>query len=117
MSYQELTHHISKNLKHMHKESPDLMQSFHALSQNALKEGVLNPKTKEFIALAIGVANRCDGCIGFHTKALVKLGTSFEELTEVLGVAVLMGGGPSLMFAANAVEAFHEFTALQQPTE
>lgn len=40
MSYQELTHRISKNLKHMHKESPDLMQSFHALSQNALKEGI-----------------------------------------------------------------------------
>ena len=53
MSYQELTHHISKNLKHMHKESPDLMQSFHALSQNALKEGVLDPKTKEFIATSL----------------------------------------------------------------
>ena len=64
----------------------------------------------ELIALAIGVANRCDGCIGFHVRTLVKMGMSFEELNEVLGIAVYMGGGPSLMYAANAVTAFNEFS-------
>ena len=33
-----------------------------------------------------------------------------EELNEVLGIAVYMGGGPSLMYAANAVTAFNEFS-------
>ena len=61
--------------------------------------------------LAIGVSARCDGCIGFHVRTLVKMGMTLQELEEVLGIAVYMGGGPSLMYAANALEAFKEFTA------
>ena len=72
---------------------------------------MLDEKTKELIALAIGVALRCDGCIGFHTKALVQLGTSKEELNEMLNVALYMGGGPSLMYATHALAAFDEFQA------
>ncbi|MDP3615359.1 MAG: carboxymuconolactone decarboxylase family protein, partial [Rubrivivax sp.] len=65
-------------------------------------------KTKELIALALSVAVRCDPCIGFHTQALVKLGASRQEVDETLGVAIYMGGGPSLMYAASAVKAFDE---------
>ena len=75
-----------------------------------MKDGVIDAKTKEFITLAIGVAQRCDGCIGFHVRTLVKMGMTFEELNEILGIAVYMGGGPSLMYAANAVAAFKEFS-------
>ena len=73
--------------------------------------GVLDEKTKELIAMAIGVASRCDGCLGFHAKALVRLGATPDEFREMLGVAVYMGGGPSLMYAANALAAFEEFSA------
>ena len=76
-----------------------------------MKGGAIDAKTKELIALAIGVANRCDGCIGFHVKALVKMGMTAEELHELMSVAVYMGGGPSLMYAANAISAYKEFTA------
>ncbi len=69
---------------------------------------MLNKKTKELIALALGVAARCDGCIGFHVKALVKLSTTREELLETLSMAIYMGGGPSLMYAADALRAFEE---------
>lgn len=110
MSYTELTQEISANIKSMREQSPDLIKCFNALSQAAMKDGILDAKTKELIALAIGVANRCDGCIGFHVRTLVKMGMSFEELNEVLGIAVYMGGGPSLMYAANAVTAFNEFS-------
>ncbi len=66
-------------------------------------------KTKELIALALGVAARCDPCIGFHARTLVKLGATRQEIHETLGVTTYMGGGPSLMNAANAVAAFDEF--------
>ena len=62
------------------------------------------------MALALGVAARCDPCLGYHVQALVKLGASRQELDETLGVAVYMGGGPSLMYAANAIAAFEEFS-------
>lgn len=63
------------------------------------------------IALAIGISTRCDGCIGFHTEALIKLGVTREEFEEVLGMAVYMGGGPSLMYASDALLAFEQFSS------
>ena len=61
------------------------------------------------IALGIGIANRCQGCIGFHSKTLAELGTTWAEFLEMLQVAVYMGGGPSLMTAAEALAAYEEF--------
>lgn len=52
------------------------------------------------------------GCIGFHSKALVKLGATREEFEEVLGMAIYMGGGPSLMYAADALLAYEQFFTL-----
>ncbi len=108
--YKEITQDISASLAKLRKEIPDVMNGFSALSQAATKEGVLDKKTKELIALALGVAARCDGCIGFHSQTLVKLGASREELLEMLGMAIYMGGGPSLMYAAEALTAFEQFS-------
>lgn len=110
-SYQDLTRDVSKNLVALRTHTPDVMQGFGALSKAALAPGALDEKTKELIAMAIGVANRCDACLGFHAKALVRLGATPGEFREMLGVAVYMGGGPSLMYAANALAAFDEFSA------
>lgn len=85
------------------------MKSFSELGRAATATGVLDAKTKELIALALSVAARCDPCIGFHKKALVKLGATRQEIDETLGVTTYMGGGPSLMYAANAIAAFDEF--------
>lgn len=109
-NYLEITKRISSNMKVLRKDIPDTMQGFSAMAQAATKNGALDKKTKEFIALAIGVSTRCDGCIGFHSEALVKLGATREEFVEVLGMAVYMGGGPSLMYAADAMMAFEQFT-------
>lgn len=111
-NYPEITKRISGNMKVLRKDIADTMQAFSAMAQSATKDGALSKKTKEMIALAIGIASRCDGCIGFHTDALVKLGTSREEFEEVLGMAVYMGGGPSLMYAADAMIAYEQFSAL-----
>ncbi len=111
-NYPEITKRISGNMKALRKDIADTMQGFSAMAQAATKDGALDKKTKEMIALAIGVATRCDGCIGFHTEALIKLGATREQFEEVLGMAVYMGGGPSLMYAADAMSAFEQFSAL-----
>ncbi len=110
-NYLDITRNISANLKVLRKDIPETMQGFSAMAVAATRDGALDKKTKELIALAIGVATRCDGCIGFHTEALVKLGASLQEVEEVLGMAVYMGGGPSLMYAADAVGAYNQFLA------
>ena len=108
-NYSELTARISGDLRKLRKDIPDTMQAFSALAQAATRDGALDRKTKELIALALGVAARCDGCIGFHAETLVKLGATRAEVEETLGMAVYMGGGPSLMYAADAISAFEQF--------
>ena len=108
-NYSELCKQISGNLRKLRKDIPDALQAFSALAQAATRDGALDKKTKELIALALGVAAHCDRCIGFHAEALVKLGATRQEVEEALGMAVYMGGGPSLMYAADAISAFEEF--------
>lgn len=109
--YSQITKNIQAQVAKLGKDVPDVMKGFIALSQAATKDGVLDKKTKELIAIALAVANHCPGCIGFHSQALVKLQTTREELMETLGMAVYMGGGPSLMYAAEVIEAFEEFSS------
>ncbi len=109
-TFNELTRDITKYSAQLTKEQPDVMGAFHKLSQSATKDGALDKKTKELISLAIGIAVRCDGCIGFHVKTLIKLGAAKEEINEVCSMSVYMGGGPSLMYAAEALKAYDEFT-------
>lgn len=110
VNYRELTRGVSRSLASLRKDAPDLMKGFSDMSAAATRDGVLDKKTKELIALALGVAAHCDACIGFHVQTLVKLGAVRMELEEALGMAVYMGGGPSLMYSANALAAFDEFT-------
>uniref|UniRef100_UPI00333EB43F carboxymuconolactone decarboxylase family protein n=1 Tax=Castellaniella defragrans TaxID=75697 RepID=UPI00333EB43F len=113
-SYKQLTQDIQGNLAQLYKSQPDTMNGFAGMSKAAYANGALDAKTKELIALAVGVAVRCDGCIGFHTKALARLGATEQEVHEALGVAIQMGGGPSAMYAANAVAAYNEFASTTQ---
>ena len=110
-SFAVITGDVSKGMSTLRKSIPETMKGFSAMAQSAMAAGALSPLEKELIALGIGVASRCDACIGFHVKALIRLGVTQEQLMETLGVAVYMGGGPSVMHAAEAVHAYEEFTA------
>jgi len=106
--YKQITKDISASLAKLRVDAPDVMKGFGELAAAATKDGILDKKTKELIALALGVAARCDGCLGFHTQALSKLGATKQEVVETLGMAIYMGGGPSLMYAADALSAFEQ---------
>jgi AhpD family alkylhydroperoxidase len=110
-NYREITQRLSDNLAKLKSDAPDLMKGFGLMSHAATRAGALDRKTKELIALSLGVAAHCDGCIGFHVETLIKLGASRAEIEEALGMAVYMGGGPSLMYAAEALGAFEEMSA------
>ncbi len=113
-NYKELTQSVSKNLATLRADIPDTMKGFSELARAASRDGALDKKTKQPIALVLGVAAHCDACIGFHMQALVRLGATKAEVEEALGMAVYMGGGPSLMYSANAIAAFEEFSSAAQ---
>lgn len=110
-SYRDITSSVSATLAKLRADIPDTMRGFSGMAQGALKDGALDKKTKELIAMAIAVSQRCDPCIGFHAEAAVKLGVTRSQFEEMLAVSIYMGGGPSLMYAAHALDAFDEFAA------
>jgi AhpD family alkylhydroperoxidase len=107
-SFVEITTDVSKALDTFRAAAPETMQGFSAMAKSAMKAGVMSALDKELIALAIGITARCDACIGFHVKALIRLGVTREQLMETLAICTYMGGGPSLMYAAETVRAYEE---------
>lgn len=107
--YKDITQRIAKGVAVFAQENTDVMKGFQGMGKAAITDGVLSAKQKELIALAIGVSQRCDGCIGFHMKKLIELGATREEIVEALGVVVYMGGGPALMYVGDAIHAYDEF--------
>lgn len=108
-NYHDITKEISTGSRILRQDIPDVMAGFSAMAMAAGRDGALDKKTKELMALAIAVAIKCDGCIGFHVEALVRLGASRAEFQETLGMAIYIGGGPSLMYSANATAAWEQF--------
>ena len=102
---------LSGAIKQVRLGSPEVTKAFSAMAKAATEAGALDTKTKELIALAISVAIRCDGCVAFHSEAAVRQGATREELMETMGMALYMGAGPSLMYAAQAVEAYDQFAS------
>jgi len=99
-----------QQLRALNKTIPDTAQAFGALGKAVKEGGVLEFKTKEYVALGIAVATKCEACIGLHVEALVRCGATREELGDVLAMTIQMGGGPSMMYAAKALDCFDELT-------
>jgi AhpD family alkylhydroperoxidase len=114
-NYKSLITAVSAKTAQMRQDIPEVMQGFNAMAQAAGKAGALDAKTKELIAMALSVGARCDPCVGYHAKALVKLGATRAEVEEMLGMCVYMGGGPGLMYAASALAAYEEFGGEKAP--
>ena len=109
-NYQEIVASLNDSVSRLHKDLPDVMSGYSKMSAAAKKSGALDVKTKELIAIAISVSNRCDGCIASHTNAAKKYGVNRNELLETLGIAIYMGGGPSIVYAAQVLDAFDQFS-------
>jgi AhpD family alkylhydroperoxidase len=108
-AHAELMQNINSALAPFRKSQSTAMQGFAQLAQSSMAEGAIAAKHKELIALAIGITQHCSGCIAFHVKALIKLGCTREELEEMLTICVYMGGGPALMYSAEALKAWDNF--------
>ncbi len=104
---------VLDELSPLHRELrraiPDVYKGFGELHHAAFEPGALDAKTKELIALAIGITEGCDGCIASHAQAAVRAGATEQEAAEAIGVAILMHGGPATIYGPRAYAAFREF--------
>lgn len=102
---------LQNGFRKLRRTDAEVMSGFAALHAAAMADGALPGRIKELMALAIGIASNCEGCIAFHVHDAMKAGASRAELEETIGVAVLMGGGPAAVHAADALEALDQFEA------
>ena len=111
MDWKKLTGETKQNFAKFHNETPTTFEGFGVMGKDAKKDGHLSEKTKEFIALGISIAVRCESCIGLHVEHLVRLGATKEELVEALSMSSYMGGGPSITYSAKALDAFEQLSS------
>lgn len=104
-------------LKDLGTEAPDTMAAFGSLHKAATQDGQLSKKTKELIALGISITSRCDGCIAFHVHDALKAGATDKELIETIEVAILMGGGPAMIYGCEALTALRQFNLERENSE
>ena len=90
--------------------APDTMKAFGALSTAATASKAIDTKTKELMALAIGIAVHCDGCVAYHTKMAHQYGASRDEVAETVALAVYMGGGPAAVYGGDVLRAYDQFS-------
>ncbi len=109
--YLERERELTADMRSLSKASPEVAQAFGGLVRSVNDSGVLDHKTKELIALGIAIAVRCEGCLVFHVRALIKLGAAREDVTGAIDVAVEMGGGPARVYGAKALAIFDAMAA------
>jgi len=100
---------IVSAMEEMGGKIPNTMVPFGELHEKTISEGALSSKVKELIALGIAITVRCDGCIAFHVHDAIQSGATNQEIMETIGVAILMGGGPSVVYGCEAMEALKQF--------
>ena len=109
VSCTERLRNVKKSSQTLAYAGPAAMESFEHFHQTAVADGVLDKKTKELMALAISIVRGCDDCIAHHVHDAVEAGANREEFAETLGLAVLMGGGPGMIYASHAIDAVDQF--------
>ncbi|NVO55941.1 carboxymuconolactone decarboxylase family protein [Rhodobacteraceae bacterium B1Z28] len=110
MDWKDFMAETEANIGSFSKEIPETVRGFGIMGKAAKADGALSEKIKEFMALGIAVATRCDSCIGFHVRSLVRLGATRDEMCEALAMATYMGGGPSFTYSAKALKAYDVFS-------
>ena len=108
-NYVELYKQLQDGLTELGTELSGPMSGFARLHKKSVEAGVLDAKTKELMALAIGIAVRCEGCIAYHMHDAIQAGATRPEVLETIGVAIMMGGGPASIYAVHAMEAIDQF--------
>ncbi|WP_272011301.1 carboxymuconolactone decarboxylase family protein [Roseovarius sp. ZX-A-9] len=111
MDWKAFLGETEKRIGTLTKVAPEMAKGYGTMSRAAKKNGALDEKTKELVALGIAITTRCESCIGFHVRSLVRLGTSRDEIIETLEMAAYMGAGPGITYGAKALEAFDQFAA------
>ena len=107
----EIRDELRGSAKSLREEIPEVLAAYARLATASLSDGELPSITKEFAALAIAITKECDGCIVAHVRNLRRLGATRHQVAELIGVTILMNGGPGTVWGPRALAAFDQVVA------
>ena len=107
--YHDVLAEIREPYQEVQEAVPGVASGYAEMHKAAMGEGELPAKMKELIALAIAITRECDGCIAAHARGAARRGATAAEVAEMVGVAIMMNGGPGTVWGPRALAAFHEF--------
>ena len=112
LASQNIEHYgeMMRLMEEIGQAAPKVMGTYNRLHHLVTADGALSFKVKELMALGIAITVRCDGCIAYHINQSLDAGANREEIVETIGVAIMMGGGPSVMYGAEAMAAMEEIS-------
>ena len=93
----------------LNKELPDQMTAFQNFLAASERPSVLDVKYKELISIALSITAQCEWCIAFHVKKAFALGATGQEILYAASLAILMHGGPALLYMIPLVDSLDEF--------
>jgi AhpD family alkylhydroperoxidase len=105
-----LADEVAQGVGLLRQAAPEALKGFGSLGMAATAPRALDSKTKELMALAIGIAVHCDGCVAYHTRAAHQHGATRDEVAETVALALYMGGGPAAVYGADALRAYDQFS-------
>lgn len=108
-NYPERYHELQTLLGKMRREIRGPMAGFEHIHKETIASGALSTKHKELMALGIAIALRCDDCIAYQVHDALHAGAARQEILETLSVALMMGGGPAMMYACHVYDAIEQF--------
>jgi AhpD family alkylhydroperoxidase len=108
--YREMANEVVAGIGALRQGAREAVKAFGALAAAATATNALDSKTKELMALAIGIAMRCEGCIAYHARAAHGYGATRQEVLETVALALYMGGGPAAVLGADAIRAYDQFS-------
>jgi len=100
---------VMQMMGELSKHQPETLRHFKSFMGSVLKEGVLDMKTKELIAIGTSITARCKYCIAIHVEKALNAGATKEEIFEAATVAILMGGGPAMTYVSEVKDELDEY--------
>jgi AhpD family alkylhydroperoxidase len=113
MSMTEKLSEIEQLLQRLNVDYPNETSSFLNFMQKAEAGPALDIRTKELINIALGISAQCEWCIALHVRHALNAGATRDEIMSAGFMAVVMHGGPALMYLTPLTRALDEFMPKQ----
>ena len=87
---------------------PETAEAFGQMRNSIFKDGYLDLKTKELIAVVSSVLMRCQFCVDAHSKRAIAAGATKEEIAEAISVAMFIAAGSQIGWTNIYTESIYD---------